>query len=316
MFQLSTEQKICEIGGVKFGGQPGEYPCVCCSSIFQKGDRVFEGKRKEGFNEKRAEELLKTQDKLWEETGIPGMADIVANTKEEFKTYIDFVTSVSDMPFCVDAWVMKTKLEGAAYCAEKGLLDKMFYNSLTVWEEDLETEVKEISQIGVKHVLLVAFDQADQMPSGRITGTQKMLDVIEKVGANFESIFVDTSVMNGPATAMCGLANKLVKEKWGFPAASAPSNGSYMDLKRYKDLWGFKGWAATDAALEGLSAFFYHDMIFSGPMGGAIRVLPAVAEAEAFLAVAVFAETKKLPVDSNHPLFKLFPDFVEQLEAL
>jgi tetrahydromethanopterin S-methyltransferase subunit H len=316
MFQLSTEQKVCEIGGVKFGGQPGEYPCVCCSSIFQKGDRVFEGKRKEGFNEKRAEELLKTQDKLWEETGVPGMADIVANTKEEFKTYIDFVTSVSNMPFCVDAWIMKTKLEGAAYCAEKGLLDKMFYNSLTVWEEDLETEVKEISQIGVKHVLLVAFDQADQMPSGRITGTQKMLDVIEKVGANFESIFVDTSVMNGPATAMCGLANKLVKEKWGFPAASAPSNGSYMDLKRYKDLWGFKGWAATDAALEGLSAFFYHDMIFSGPMGGAIRVLPAVAEAEAFLAVAVFAETKKLPVDSNHPLFKLFPDFVEQLKAL
>ncbi len=316
MFQLSTEQKVCEIGGVKFGGQPGEYPCVCCSSIFQKGDRVFEGKRKEGFNEKRAEELLKTQDKLWEETGVPGMADIVANTKEEFKTYIDFVTSVSNMPFCVDAWIMKTKLEGAAYCAEKGLLDKMFYNSLTVWEEDLETEVKEISQIGVKHVLLVAFDQADQMPSGRITGTQKMLDVIEKVGANFESIFVDTSVMNGPATAMCGLANKLVKEKWGFPAASAPSNGSYMDLKRYKDLWGFKGWAATDAALEGLSAFFYHDMIFSGPMGGAIRVLPAVAEAEAFLAVAVFAETKKLPVDSNHPIFKLFPDFVEQLKAL
>jgi tetrahydromethanopterin S-methyltransferase subunit H len=137
MFQLSTEQKVCEIGGVKFGGQPGEYPCVCCSSIFQKGDRVFEGKRKEGFNEKRAEELLKTQDKLWEETGVPGMADIVANTKEEFKTYIDFVTSVSNMPFCVDAWIMKTKLEGAAYCAEKGLLDKMFYNSLTVWEEDL-----------------------------------------------------------------------------------------------------------------------------------------------------------------------------------
>ncbi len=316
MFQLSTKQKVCEIGGVKFGGQPGEYPCVCCSSIFQKGDRVFEGKRKEGFNEKRAEELLKTQDKLWEETGVPGMADIVANTKEEFINFIDFVTSVSDMPFCIDAWVMKTKLEGAAYCAEKGLLDKMFYNSLTVWEEDLETEVKEISQIGVKHVLLVAFDQADQMPSGRITGTQKLLDVIEKVGANFESIFVDTSVMNGPATAMCGLANKLIKEKWGYPAASAPSNGSYMDLKRYKDLWGFKGWAATDAALEGLSAFFYHDMIFSGPMGGAIRVLPAVAEAEAFLAVAVFAETKKLPVDSNHPLYKLFPDFVEQLKAL
>ena len=122
MFQFETEQKVCEVGGVKFGGQPGDYPTVTCSSIFQKGDKVFDGKRKEGFDEKKATELLQTQDRLWKETGVPGMADIVANTGEEFKTYIDFVTSVSDMPFCVDAWVMKPKLEGAAYCAEKGLL--------------------------------------------------------------------------------------------------------------------------------------------------------------------------------------------------
>ncbi|MDM8539622.1 hypothetical protein QUF90_00905 [Desulfococcaceae bacterium HSG9] len=316
MFQLSTEQKVCAVGGVKFGGQPGEYPCVCVSSIFQKGDRVFTGKRKEGFDEKRAKELLATQTRLSQETGVPGMADIVANTGKEFELFIDFVTSESDMPFCIDAWVMKPKLAGAAYCAEKGLLDRMFYNSLTVWEQDLETEIREIAQIGVKHVLLVAFDQEDQMPSGRITGTQKLLDAIEKVGAEFESVFVDTSVMNGPATAFCGVANKMIKEKWGFPTASAPSNGSYMDLKRFKDMWDFKGWASTDAALEALSAFYYHDMIFSGPMAGAARILPAVAQAEAFLATAVFAETKQLPKDPNHPLFKLFPDFVEQIKAM
>ena len=226
--RFDKEPRVCEVGGVKFGGQPGDYPCVCVNSIFQKGDKVFEGKRKEGFNEAKAAELLKAQDKLWVETGVPAMADIVANTGEEFKAYIDFVTSVSCMPFCVDAWVMKPKLEGAAYCAEKELLDRMFYNSLTVWEKDLETEIREISQIGVKHVLLVAFDQDDQMPSGRITGTQKILDLIEKVGAKFESIFVDTSVMNGPATAFCSVANAMIKEKWGFPTASAPSNGSYM----------------------------------------------------------------------------------------
>jgi tetrahydromethanopterin S-methyltransferase subunit H len=219
------------------------------------------------------------------------------------------------MPFCIDAWVLKPKLEAAAYCAEKGLLDRMFYNSLTVWEKDIETEIREIFQIGVKHVLLVVFDQEDQMPSGRITATQRLLDAIEKVSAEFESIIVDTSVMNGPATAFCGLANRMVKEKWGFPATSAPSNGSYM-WTAARELWGFKGWSAADAALEALSSFMFHDMIFSGPIAGASRIFPAVAMADAFLATSVFAETKQLPRASNHPLYKLFPEFADQLKSL
>ena len=229
MYQFETEQKVCEVGGVKFGGQPGDYPTVIVSSIFQKSDRVFGGnKRKEGFDEKMAGEMLKNQDRLAAETGCPGMADIVANNGEEFKAFIDFTTSVSDMPFCIDAWKMKPKLEGAAYCAEKGLLDRMFYNSLTVWEDDLDTEIREMAAIGVKHVLLVAFDNDDQMPSGRVKGTERLLNAIEKAGAKFESVFVDSSVMNGPAVAFCGLANQMIKEKWGCPVSSAPSNGSYM----------------------------------------------------------------------------------------
>ncbi len=316
MFRFVTEQKVCEVGGVKFGGQPGQLPAIVVSSIFQKGDRVFEGaRRKEGFNEKRAKELLEKQDKISRETGIPGMADIVANTGKEFERYIDFVVSMSSMPFCIDAWTMKPKLEGARYCAEKGLLDRMFYNSLTVWEQDLETEIKEIADMGVKHVLLVAFDQEDQMPTGRITGTQKLLDAIEKVGAKFESILVDTSVMNAPATAFCSLANRLIKEKWGFPCGSAPSNGSYM-WKAAREMWGFKGWSGADAALEGLAAFLYHDMVFSGPMAGAGRVFPALAMAEAFLATVAFSETGKLPEKEGHPLHKLFPDFVGQIKGM
>ncbi len=42
--KVKGEPKVCDIGGVKFGGQPGDYPCVCVNSIFQKGDKVFEGK--------------------------------------------------------------------------------------------------------------------------------------------------------------------------------------------------------------------------------------------------------------------------------
>jgi tetrahydromethanopterin S-methyltransferase subunit H len=316
MFQFSTQQKICDIGGVRFGGQAGDYPTVVVPSLFQKGDRVFEGaKRNEGFNRKRAEELLRMTEKLSAETGVPCMVDIVANTGAEFRIYIDFVTSITEMPFCIDAWVMKAKVEGASYCAERGLLDRMFYNSLTVWEKELETEIQEISALGVKHILLVAFDQEDQMPAGRITGTQKLLDAIERVGASFQSIIVDTSAMNAPAVALCSLANRLIKEKWGFPCTSAPSNGSYM-WKAARELWGFRGWAGADAALEGLAANLFHDMIFSGPMAGSPRLFPAVALADAFTATLVFGETRKLPASETHPLYKLFPEFAEQVKAL
>ncbi|MBU0734397.1 MAG: hypothetical protein KKG10_09615 [Proteobacteria bacterium] len=317
MFRFKTEPKTYEIGGVKLGGQPGQYPTIACFSIFQESDRLFDkGSRRKGFNEPRAEQLLKTAEKFWDETGVPVMADIVASPGEKFNKYVDFVTSVSKIPFCVDAIQMKTKLQGAAYCAEKGLLDRMFYNSITVWEEDPITEIKEMAQIGVKNVLLVAFDVADQMPTGRISGAQKLLDAIEKAGAKFETVIVDTTTLNAPAAAMCGIAGKLIKEKWGFATASAPSNGSYMEYKRFKEeMWGFKSWSAIDAAVESLSAFFFNDLVFSGPMAGAERVMPAIALADAFLATAVFDETKEMPKDPNHPITKLWPDFAEQLKA-
>ena len=73
---------------------------------------------------------------------------------------------------------------------------------------------------------------------------------------------------------------------------------------------------AVRAALEGLAATLYHDMIFSGPMAGSGRIFPAVAMADAFTATLVFAETGKLPAFETHPLNKLFPEFAEQLGGL
>ena len=313
MFRLEKQQRICTIGGVKVGGQPGELPPVLVGSIFQKGDRVFSGKRKGGFDEGRARELLLEQERFSRETGLPAMIDIVATGGKEFQTYIDFVTDVTKMPFCIDAWSLKPKLEAARYCEEKGLLDRMFYNSLTVWEKEIEQEIREISDIGVRHVLCVAFDDEDKMPSGRIKGLHRLLDAIERVGTTFESLLVDTSVMNAPATAFCSIANRMVKERWGFPSGSAPSNGSYM-WKEARDLWGFKGWSGADAALEGLAAAFFHDFIFYGPMASTPRIFPAVAMAASFLAALVYGETKEMPKEEDHPFYKLFGDFSKELK--
>ena len=100
MKRFDNEPMVCEIGGAKFAGQPGDYPTVCCFSIFQESDKVFDkGSRRKGFNEERAKELLQAADKLAEDTGVIAMADIVASPGEKFNKYIDFVESNSKMPF-------------------------------------------------------------------------------------------------------------------------------------------------------------------------------------------------------------------------
>jgi tetrahydromethanopterin S-methyltransferase subunit H len=67
--------------------------------------------------------------------------------------------------------------------------------------------------------------------------------------------------------------------------------------------------------VESLSALFFNDLVFTGPLAGAARVMPAIALADAFLATAVFDETKELPKDPNHPINKLWSDFAENLKV-
>jgi len=87
-----------------------------------------------------------------------------------------------------------------------------------------------------------------------------------------------------------------------------------MDRKRFNEMWGSR-LVFHGCRLEALSAFYYHDLIFSGPMAA-----PA-ASSRPWLSPRPFSprgfcRTKKLPCLSTHPLYLLFPDFVQQLKSL
>jgi tetrahydromethanopterin S-methyltransferase subunit H len=45
MFKFKAEQKIFDIGGVKFGGQPGEVPTVLIGSMFYFGQKNITRKK-------------------------------------------------------------------------------------------------------------------------------------------------------------------------------------------------------------------------------------------------------------------------------
>jgi len=310
MFRIASEQKVYRIGKVQVGGQPGENPPVLIGSIFHKGDRLIRERREGRFDRERALSLLRQQEELSQQTGIPAMLDIVANSGEEFRAYIDFVAGATDAPFAIDAWKVGPKIEAARYAKEQGLLERLLYNSLTPWAEDIRGEVAALKEIGVKHLVIVAFDVGDKMPSGRVKSLAGLLTSVADLP--LESLWVDTSTMNLPAQGFCALANREIKERYGLPSGSAPANATYM-WKEARKLWGVQGFAAVDAAVHSLSALLWHDFLFYGPLQAAPRIFPAVAAATSILATLAYAETRMVPRDKDHPLPRFFADFSSQL---
>lgn len=308
-FRYEKEQKICQIGGIRLGGQPGENPPLLLGSLFQKGDKLVESRKKRKFDRAGATERIKEMERLADETGVPGMVAMVANSPEEMNAYVDFFVSVSDRPFAIDIWVQNTRLEATKYICEQGLQDRLLYNSITPWDEDIPGQVAMLRDLGVKHIVVQAFDVEDKTPMGRPKSLRKMLEMVE--GGGFESILVDTAVMNLPATAFSLLANSLVKDEFGLPVGSAPSNGTYM-WKKSREMWGSKGFVGIDAGIHAICALASDFMLY-GPMTGSQRVFPTVAASSALLATLVYDDTGALPESESHPLNLLFSDMVEQL---
>lgn len=276
--------------------------------MFQKGDTLIENRKEGKFNKTQAKERILEIERLSQETGIPGMVALVANTPDEAKTYVDFFISVTKMPFAIDIWVQKTRLAAARYVAELGLQDRLVYNSITPWDEDIEGQVAELKELGIKHVVVQAFDMEDKGPQGRIKSLQRMLPLVEK--GNFQSILVDTAVMSLPFTAFSLVANRLIKQEFGLPVGCAPANGTYM-WRKSAGMEGKSQFQAVDAAIEAVTAMG-SDFIFYGPMTGTSRVFAAVAATTSLLAMLAYAEGTPL-TSGVHPLNLLFPKAVEEL---
>ncbi len=312
MFKVDKEQKICQIGDFKIGGQYGENPPLLISSMFHNGDKILESRKEGKFDKVKAEQYVKKQEELSAKTGIPALVAMVANSAEEMTRYIDWFTSISDMPFGIDMWVEKPRLEATEYVAKKGLQDRLLYNSITPWDKDIPGQVSKLKELGIKHLIVQAYDVADPSPQGRLTCFNKLMEEVSK--GDFQSILVDTSVMNLPAIAFSGVANKIVKEATGWPCGVASSNGTYM-WKEARELFGTDGFAAMNTAGQGCSALLWSDFIFYGPIVAAPKMFPAVVSGAVMAATLGFHETGKLPSNENHPLYKFFGEFAEKLKA-
>ena len=317
MFRLSSPQKICRIAGIEVGGQTGERPPLLIANMFQTGDKLFIKRADFHFDRAKAKARLKDLQDISQLTGIPAMVGMVApKGYDEMRVYTEFFLENSHLPFAVDTWTEKARLETARFIADRGLQDRFLYNSITAWDKDIPGQVQKLKDYGIRHVVVQAFDlEGDKRPSGRVKALDALLPIVEQ--GEFDSLLIDTSVMNLPTIGFTLAANRLVKEKFGWPSGCAPANGSYMWLKGCKETWGedngkdvFRG---ADAGLHALSTILWTDWMVYGPMTGTHRIFGAVAAAMAVLATLVQEEGAALPANESHPLNRLWPDIAKQL---
>ncbi|GBE31593.1 tetrahydromethanopterin S-methyltransferase subunit H [bacterium BMS3Bbin05] len=309
MFRFKTEQKIFDIAGIEIGGQPGENVPMMIASMFHNKDKILKDRKTAKFDRNRAVELIRKQEELSRSTGIPAMVAMVANTPEEARVYIDFYLETTDMPFGIDMWVAEKRAKATEYVAKLGVQDKFLYNSITPWDRDIKGQVERLKDLGIRHVVVQAFDDRDQTPAGRLKSLEAMLS---QGAGSFDTVIVDTSVMNLPSTSFSLLANRLIKEKLGLPCGGAYSNGTHM-WKESKVLWGLDGFRAMDAVAQGMSSVLWSDFNFYGPIVTAPRIFPAVATAHILLSTLVYDETHEIADKDFLPIRKYFPDFIEKV---
>jgi len=310
MFRIAREQNVYDIDGISIGGQPGDRPPLLIASMFHNKDRILKN-RKGDFDRQKAVSLIRKQEELSASTGIPSMVAMVANTPEEAQIYIDFFLETTTMPFGIDMWVADKRAKATEYVAKLGIQDKFLYNSITPWDKDIKGQVDKLLDLGIRHVVVQAFDDQDQSPAGRLHS----LEAILAQGADrFDTVIVDTSVMNLPSTSLSLHANRLIKEKLGLPCGGAYSNGTHM-WKESKEIWGLEGFRAMDAVAQGMSSVLWSDFNFYGPIVTAPRIFPAVATAHVLLSTLVFDETGVIPDEGSLPIRKCFSDFIEKLTS-
>lgn len=309
MFKFKKEQKVFDFSGIRIGGQPGQNLPLLIASMFHNKDRILLD-RKGNFDRLKAKELIKKQEELSVSTGIPGMVAMVANTPEEAQIYIDFFLETTDMPFGIDMWVAEKRAKATEYVSKLGVQNKFLYNSITPWDKDIKGQVTKLKDLGIKHVVVQAFDDADQSPAGRLKSLESLLS---QGAGDFETVIVDTSVMNLPATSFSLVANRLIKEKLGLPCGGAYSNGTHMwgDAKNH---WGLDGFRSMDAVAQGMSSVLWSDFNFYGPIVTAPRIFPAVATAHILLSTLVYDETKTISDNPDLPIRKYFGDFIAKLQ--
>jgi tetrahydromethanopterin S-methyltransferase subunit H len=315
MFKFDKKQEVFEIGGVKFGGQPGENPTVLVSTMFYARHKIVTDEDKGIFDKAAAENLWNTQVSLSDVTGLPYVNQIVGETPESIKRYIDWFVGIDDRtPFLIDSSAGNVRAAAAQYCTEIGVADRAIHNSINASIEQEEIDI--LTDSDVSAAIVLAFNATDPTVKGKMDilqvggsgQTKGMLQVAKECGIKYP--IIDVAAM--PLGAGSGATIRTIPTIKG--TLGLPVGGGYHNMASAWDwLRKFKKtqpdpkaiYMPADIGTNLVAQIAGSDYLLYGPIENVNQIFPAVAMVDIMLGETA----KELGVEiadlANHPVTKL-----------
>ncbi len=298
MLVYSVDQKIYDIHGVKIGGIRGENPPVMVGSMFHKGHKIVQSRKKGTFSRELAEEVIQSMVDTCEKTGLSTMIDMVAVNRLAAGNFLDFVVEITEMPILLDVLDEDAMIESLDYTDEIGVMDRIIVNSLNPHSKDkLYNKIKEVN---CKSAILLLYSNETMLTSDKNSLLEQMLPKVTEAG--LENFLVDTAVVDIPTLGLASKAIHNIKDKYGYPSGCGAHN-SIASWKKLKTK--FTKDAATSAVTvaNALPVALGADFILYGAAESAPEIFPSVAMIEtAFSQIAM--ERGKRP-KRDHPRYRI-----------
>lgn len=297
------KQETFNIAGVKVGGQMNN-PCVLIGTIFYKGEGVFLDNRCVKFDDKKVENIINDLENLKEDTGLPFMIDIYAESSEDIKDRIDFVSDMTNVPFLIDSTDAEVRISGIVHAEEVGLIDRTVYNSIGAGVT--EDEIKKLKESSIGSSILLAFNPADSSMNGKMELLKNGSKVLSRGlleiadGCGIKKVMIDTGIMPLGAGAGSALWSIMVtKSRFGLPTG----NGIHNIVSEWPWLKGKSVKKVVDASSNILPRIVGADFLLFGPIENAEMVFSCVALTECL--IAEIMEERGIAINKEHPYKKL-----------
>jgi tetrahydromethanopterin S-methyltransferase subunit H len=271
---IDANPQVYDLGGLKVGGQRGEYPTVMAGTIFYTKDKIVTDPKTGVFDHKLAAEEIRVQDELSLTYNIPVMVHIVGQTAEAIERYLLFTVDHTDSPIIIDSSSMDVRLHGIATAKDIGVGGKAIYNSIIAVNSKERDGLRNID--GVEYAICLSYEETAE------TSIKKTKQVLKYFKTVLRKPIIDPGVPRLGAGALSALERAwIIKNQLGFPAAIGIHN--LHSTRSVKDDFQFD----FDYTLP---TIFGVDINLYGPIRNVARILPRVAATQ----VAVADEQYKI----------------------